>query len=88
MVNVGQVLPGETLVNYVWGIEGGDRVMLKQLVRRLRQKIESNPARPVYIETVPGVGYALMVKREVGLPQNNGVKRFLLVESKRKRIIR
>jgi DNA-binding response OmpR family regulator len=64
MVNAGQVLPGETLVNAVWGIDGGDRVMLKQLIRRLRQKIEPNPARPVYIETVSGVGYALMVKRE------------------------
>jgi DNA-binding response OmpR family regulator len=64
MVNAEQVLPGEALVNAVWGVDGGDRVMLKQLIRRLRQKIEPIPARPTYIETVPGVGYALMVKRE------------------------
>ncbi len=60
MVNSGQVLPGESLVNYIWGVDGGDKVMLKQLVRRLRQKIEPNPTRPSYIENVPGVGYTLI----------------------------
>jgi DNA-binding response OmpR family regulator len=33
--------------------------MLRQLVRRLRRKIEPDPANPIYIETVFGVGYAL-----------------------------
>ena len=39
---------------------GGDRDMLRQLVRRLRSKIEPNPAQPIYIETVPGLGYGLI----------------------------
>jgi DNA-binding response OmpR family regulator len=50
-------------VNYIWGIDGGDKVMLKQLVRRLRQKIEPDPTHPSYIENVPGVGYTLIQRR-------------------------
>lgn len=57
MANAGQVLPNETIIDHVWGIEGGDRDMLRQLVRRLRGKIEPNPANPLYIETIPGLGY-------------------------------
>ena len=63
MVSVGQVLPSESLVNYIWGVDGGDKVMLKQLVRRLRQKIEPDPTHPSYIENVPGVGYTLIQRR-------------------------
>ena len=59
MLNAGQVLPADTLIANVWGPEGGDRAMLKQLVYRLRAKIESDPAQPSLIETVPGIGYAL-----------------------------
>ncbi len=57
MANAGQVLPNEVIINHVWGIEGGDRDMLRQLVRRLRSKIEPDPANPMYIETIPGLGY-------------------------------
>ena len=60
MLNAGQVLTIAVLLNAVWAAEGGDRSMLKQLVYRLRNKIEPDPAQPTYIETVPGVGYALM----------------------------
>jgi DNA-binding response OmpR family regulator len=60
MMNSGLVLMAETLINHVWGPEGGDRTMLKQLVHRLRAKIEPDPSAPTYLETVPGVGYALM----------------------------
>jgi DNA-binding response OmpR family regulator len=59
MLNVGRVLSADTLINVVWGAEGGDRAMLKQLVYRLRSKIESDPSQPTLIETIPGVGYAL-----------------------------
>jgi DNA-binding response OmpR family regulator len=60
MLNVGQVLPSDTLITQVWGPAGGDRTMLKQLVHRLRAKIEPDPDEPPYLETVPGVGYALI----------------------------
>lgn len=59
MLNAGHVLTAGALVDAVWGIEGGDRAMLKQLVYRLRNKIEPDPSSPAYIETVPGIGYAL-----------------------------
>ena len=39
MLHPGQVLPSDTLITTVWGPEGGDRTMLKQLMYRLRAKI-------------------------------------------------
>jgi DNA-binding response OmpR family regulator len=60
MHNSGQVLPADTLIDHVWGSTRGDRVMLKQLVYRLRHKIEPDPSKPTYLETVPGVGYTLV----------------------------
>lgn len=58
MRHPGQVIPSENLITAVWGPEGGDRTMLKQLVYRLRTKVEEDASQPVYIETVPGIGYA------------------------------
>ncbi|MDX1415499.1 MAG: response regulator transcription factor [Candidatus Promineifilaceae bacterium] len=60
MANAGHVLPNEAIINHVWGPEGGDRDMLRQLMRRLRGKIEPNPAEPLYIETIPGLGYGFV----------------------------
>ena len=60
MRNSGQVLPTDTLIDQVWGPEGGDRVMLKQLIYRLRRKIEPDPSEPVYLETVSGIGYTFV----------------------------
>lgn len=59
-VNSGQVMPTDRLIDKVWGVDGGDKVMLKQLVRRLRRKIEHDPSHPL-VETVPGIGYALVI---------------------------
>ncbi len=42
------------------GPAAADRGMLRQLVRRLRTKIETEPSEPVYIQTVPGLGYGLL----------------------------
>lgn len=57
----GRVMPADSLITAVWGVEGGDRAMLKQLVYRLRSKIESEVSSG-YIQTVPGIGYAFEVK--------------------------
>jgi len=44
----------------VWGYTGEvDNTMLKNVVYRLRRKIESDPANPQIIQTVTGVGYRL-----------------------------
>lgn len=60
MLHVGQVLTSEQLIAAVWGAEGGDRTMLKQLVYRLRAKIEGAAGQPALIETIPNVGYTLV----------------------------
>ncbi len=58
MINRGQVLPTETIVERVWGYTGqGDRDLVRGLVSRLRIKLEADPHEPKYILTVPGVGY-------------------------------
>lgn len=65
LINANQVMTTDALIDHVWGPSGGDRDMLRQLVRRLRSKIEPDPANPSYIETVPGLGYGLKVSREI-----------------------
>ncbi|MGW4114723.1 response regulator transcription factor [Actinosynnema sp. NPDC004786] len=45
------------LLSRVWGWEFGDRSTVTVHVRRLREKVEADPARPVRIATVWGVGY-------------------------------
>lgn len=64
MVNSGRVLKSESIIDHVWGPSGADRDMLRQLVRRLRSKIESDPANPFYIRTVPGLGYGFIDNAE------------------------
>ena len=60
IANAGHSLPTERLTTHVWGRRGmGDRQMLKQLVHRLRRKIEADPAEPRYLKTVSGLGYIL-----------------------------
>jgi DNA-binding response OmpR family regulator len=59
IVNAGHMLTSDAIIDQVWGIQGADRDMLRQLVHRLRRKIESDPANPRYIETVAGLGYGL-----------------------------
>lgn len=57
MLNLGQVLPAENIIDHVWGPGGGNTEMLRQLIRRLRLKLELNPDEPVLITNLPGVGY-------------------------------
>jgi DNA-binding response OmpR family regulator len=60
MVHRGQVLSTEVLVERVWRYSGrGDRDLVRGLVKRLRAKIEPDSAHPIYILTIPGVGYKL-----------------------------
>ncbi|MEO7386445.1 MAG: response regulator transcription factor, partial [Gammaproteobacteria bacterium] len=62
LVNTGHTVSSERLLLQVWGHRGaGDRQLLKQLVHRVRQKIERDPANPEILQTVPGAGYRLYV---------------------------
>jgi two-component system KDP operon response regulator KdpE len=58
MKNQGVPLTHTKLLRLVWGIEYGDELeYLRTYVRMLRKKIEDDPARPLYIQTEPWVGY-------------------------------
>jgi DNA-binding response OmpR family regulator len=60
--NAGQVLTSELLIDRIWGqVHLADRTALKQLVYRLRRKIELSEDTPPRIETIPGVGYSLVL---------------------------
>jgi DNA-binding response OmpR family regulator len=59
MANAGRIVTNEAIIAQVWGPEGADRDMLRQLVHRLRLKIEPDPGAPTYIETISGLGYGL-----------------------------
>jgi two-component system KDP operon response regulator KdpE len=56
--NAGRILTHETLLKHVWGEPyAGEIDYLKVYIRRLRSKIEPNPANPYYILTERGLGY-------------------------------
>jgi two-component system KDP operon response regulator KdpE len=56
--NAGRVLTHDTLLRHVWGEEYASELdYLKVYIRRLRSKIEPNPAYPYYILTERGLGY-------------------------------
>lgn len=62
MSNVGQVVIYSSIAESVWGDDYPDAVdSLRVYIRRLREKIEENPDKPVIILTKTGVGY-LMAK--------------------------
>jgi len=53
-----QVFSRTQLLDNVWGFEFyGDESTVTVHVRRLREKIEPDPTRPTYIQTVWGIGY-------------------------------
>ena len=58
ITNPNKVYGRETLLNLVWGVDyPGDVRTVDVHIRRLREKIESNPSEPQYVHTKWGVGY-------------------------------
>ncbi len=56
--NAGRVLTRTQLIDRIWGTSYvGDTKTLDVHVKRIRSKIEPDPARPQYLETVRGLGY-------------------------------
>ena len=56
----GRVVGGQELLRDVWGYAPGVRTKAVQVaVRRLRKKLELDPAAPVHLRTFPGSGWAL-----------------------------
>ncbi|HLO32761.1 MAG TPA: response regulator transcription factor [Anaerolineales bacterium] len=60
MNRAGQIVTIEELNQKVWGYNAeADNTMLKNVVYRLRRKIEADPANPLIVQTITGVGYKL-----------------------------
>ena len=60
MRNAGRVLTRSQLIDRVWGGDYfGDTKTLDGHIKRLRSKIEADPANPVLIQTIRGLGYKL-----------------------------
>ena len=58
--NAGKVVTHRQLLNDVWGAVHRDDIQyLRVFVRKLRSRIEADPARPRYLLTELGVGYRL-----------------------------
>ena len=58
MSNPGKVFSREELLETIWGFDYlGDARTVDVHIRRLREKIETDPAKPQYIMTKWGVGY-------------------------------
>ncbi len=58
LLNAGRVLPRDTLIDRVWGTDYvGDTKTLDVHVKRLRAKVEDDPAVPSRIVTIRGLGY-------------------------------
>ena len=58
--HAGKTVTTEELNQRVWGYGGeADNTMLKNVVYRLRRKIEVDPANPLILQTVAGLGYKL-----------------------------
>jgi DNA-binding response OmpR family regulator len=59
MSRPGNIFQSTHLVHSIWGASGqGDSALLKNVVYRLRRKIEQDPNRPEIIQTWPGEGYS------------------------------
>ena len=62
MRHPGQVFSREDLYEMIWGLESlGDNITVAVHMKRLREKIEDDPAHPQLLQTVWGVGYRLAV---------------------------
>jgi two-component system, OmpR family, KDP operon response regulator KdpE len=64
--HAGKVLTHRFLLQQVWGTANAEDVQyLRAFIRLLRQKIEPQPDRPIYVVTETGVGYRLKLLDEV-----------------------
>ena len=59
-IHQGNILSKEQIYNFVWNGEYlRDDSNITSHVRRLRKKLEDDPSKPTYIETVRGIGYRM-----------------------------
>jgi DNA-binding response OmpR family regulator len=72
---IGQTVPTETLLARGWAeTEDADPSYVWVTMRRLRQKVEIDPNRPVHLQTVRGVGYRLVSDTTDGATGSGGTE--------------
>lgn len=59
--NVNRIFSKDMIYDLVWGEAIIDENAIMVYINRLRQKIEDDPAKPKYIQTVRGLGYRFVV---------------------------
>lgn len=61
--NKNRILERDTLIEKVWGNDGEfvDENALSVTIKRLRDKLEKDPRKPEYIQTVYGIGYRFQI---------------------------
>lgn len=59
--NVNRIFPKDMIYELVWGEAIIDENAIMVYINRLRQKIEDDPGKPKYIQTVRGLGYRFVV---------------------------
>ncbi len=66
MLKPGHVFNRDQLLSQVWGYDYiGDERTVDVTVRRLREKLEEDPAKPDYIHTKRGVGYYFRQRKDI-----------------------
>jgi two-component system response regulator MtrA len=72
VMNAGLLLPSTVLKDRVWGKDVSDSA-LAVYIRRLREKLEPSSDHPLFIETIPGLGYRFNGRPSPGrLPDSTG----------------
>lgn len=61
MDNVNRIFPKDMIYEMIWGEAIVDENAIMVYINRLRQKIEDDPGKPKYIQTVRGLGYRFVV---------------------------
>ena len=59
--NINRIFPKDMIYEMIWGETIIDENAIMVYINRLRQKIEDDPAKPRYIQTVRGLGYRFVV---------------------------
>jgi two-component system KDP operon response regulator KdpE len=68
----GRPMSHRRLLQAVWGPDYGDETeSLRVVINQLRKKIESDPAKPKYIQTEPWVGYRFNVSSDTQVEDSN-----------------
>ena len=59
--NINRIFPKEMIYEMIWGETIVDESAIMVYINRLRQKIEDDPSKPKYIQTVRGLGYRFVI---------------------------